>query len=51
MAENIVRAEYERKYANWAVGDRNDENNETMPFPKKTKAHVCELIQCTSPFA
>ena len=32
---------------NQAVGDGNNENNETMPLPKNTKVPVCELIQHT----
>ena len=46
-AEDIIRAAYKRKYANRPVGDSDDENNETMPLPKKTKVRVCELIQRT----
>jgi hypothetical protein len=44
-AEDIVRAEYERKYANRFTGDDDDENNERMTLLKKTKVHVHELIQ------
>ena len=34
-AENIVRAEYKRENANQAVGNIDDENNETRLSPKK----------------
>jgi hypothetical protein len=46
-AENIVRAEYERKYANRFAGDDDDENNNRMSSPKKTKVRVHESRQCS----